>query len=311
LAKDATKVNVLIIDKQMKHSLSFYLTLFIIKLKGIKKNFSTDPIDLKKIRAEDIHAPKGMFFNSKNVKQFQISDTVITEIQQSGTANKLLIFVHGGAFVSGPTQLHWDAIKEMHKATNHTIWMCDYPKAPENKIPEISNNMDSVYRMALERYEAKSIILVGDSVGGTLITALTQQLIKNKIETPKKLILICPVFDATFSNPEISMLDKTDAILSKAGALSAKKMCAGHVDLSNEMISPLYGSFEGFPTTILFLASNDITYPDQQLAVQKLTLCSADYKTIIGEGMPHIWPYLPVMREAKAALNDIISHINN
>lgn len=295
----------------MKHSISFYLTLLIIKLKGIKKNFSKDPIDLKKIRSEDIHQPKEAFFNSENVNRFKVSGTVITEIQQRTTANKLLIFVHGGAFVSGPTKLHWEAIKQIYKATNHTIWMCDYPKSPESNITEISSNIDSVYRTALEKYEAKNITLIGDSVGGTLLTALTQRLIKTNVETPHKLILICPVFDATFSNPEIAMLDKTDVILSRAGALSAKKLCAGPLSLCNEMISPIYGSFEKFPTTILFLAENDITYPDQKRVIQKLTSSNVSFQTRIGENMPHIWPYLPVMREAKVALKEIISHINN
>jgi len=74
----------------------------------------------------------------------------------------------------------------------------------------------------------------------------------------------------TMVNPEIEKIDGNDPMLSKMGVLSAKKMCAENNDLKNVMISPLYGSFEKFPKTILFLAENDITYPDQQLAVQKL-----------------------------------------
>lgn len=34
----------------MKQSFTYYVALLILKLKGLKKDFSKDPIDLKKIR---------------------------------------------------------------------------------------------------------------------------------------------------------------------------------------------------------------------------------------------------------------------
>lgn len=189
--------------------------------------------------------------------------------------------------------------------------MCDYPKAPENNILKISKNIDVVYKTALENYEAKQIILIGDSVGGTLITALVQRLIQKLIQLPLKIILISPVMDATMSNPNINEIDIIDPMLSKIGVLSAKRMCAGNTDLKNPMISPINGSFHKFPHTILFLAENDITNPDQQLVVQKLISAKTNIEVIKGKKMPHIWPLLPVMKEAKTALKDIINRVNN
>jgi len=295
----------------MKESLSYYITLFIIKLKGLKRDFSKDPIDFKKIRREDIHHPKGKFFRKNKTHNFKISNTLITEVKQNETSNELLLFIHGGAFISGPAKHHWDTIQEIVKQTNHTIWMCDYPKAPENGILEISENIDLVYNTALEKYPAKQITFIGDSVGGTLITALIQRLIQKNIELPLKIILVSPVMDATMSNPQIDKIDEIDPMLSKVGVLSAKKMCAENNDLKNVMISPINGSFDKFPNTILFLAKNDITYPDQQLAVQKLIKAKINIEVIEGEKMPHIWPFLLVMKEAKTALKEIINRLNN
>lgn len=36
-----------------------------------------------------------------------------------------------------------------------------------------------------------------------------------------------------------------------------------------------------------------------------------DIEVIIGKNMPHIWPLLPVMKEAKRSLNEIIKTLNN
>lgn len=293
----------------MKHSITYYLTLFIIKLKGIKRDFDKDPIDFKKIRKEDVHYPKGNFFNQNNIRSFKILDSLITEIGQDKESNKLLIFVHGGAFISGPAKHHWDTIQEISQQTNYTIWMCDYPKAPENKITGISENIDLVYKTALEQY-ANQISLIGDSVGGTLVVSLIQRLILNNTALPNKIILVSPVMDATMSNPQIDGIDPIDPMLSKVGVLSAKKMCAENNDLANVIISPINGSFDKFPNTTLFLAEHDITFPDQILAVQKLKSAKVNVEVIKGKGMPHIWPYLPVMKESKMALYQIIGKLN-
>ncbi|MCG8326166.1 MAG: alpha/beta hydrolase [Chitinophagales bacterium] len=295
----------------MNQSISYYITKSIIKLKGIKKDFSQDPINYKKIRREDIHHLKGGFFRRNEIRKFKIQGTLITEIKGKKGANRLLIFVHGGAFISGPAKHHWDSLKEIVKCSNCTSWMCDYPKAPENKIQEISKNIDAVYSEALKTYSGNQIILIGDSAGGTLVTALTQRLIRRGIELPKRIILISPVMDSTMTNPEIEEIDKIDPMLSKAGVLSAKKMCAGVENLSNEMISPINGNFKGFPKTTIFVADNDITYPDQILAIKKMEASEVKVELIEGENMPHIWPLLPVMKEAKTALKLIINRIEN
>jgi acetyl esterase/lipase len=86
-------------------------------------------------------------------------------------------------------------------------------------------------------------------------------------------------------------------------------MCAQDMDLSNPMISPLNGSFEGFPQTIVFLGSHDIMYPDGKLAVQKMKNSKVEIEVIEGDKMPHIWPFLPVMKEAKLAFKEILNRL--
>lgn len=294
----------------MSQSLTYYLTLFVLKLKGLKKIFNEDPVDYKKLRKEDVLKPKGAFFKQYITASFTVSNTQITEVLRDTTSENLLVFIHGGAFISGPGKHHWDTIQEIAKKTNHTIWMCDYPKAPENKISELSKNIDLVYNAALEKYESNHITLLGDSVGGTLIMALTQRLIRNSLRLPTKIIVVSPVMDASMCNPAINEIEKIDPMLAKKGLVSAKKMCAENNDLKSELISPLYGSFENFPHTMLFIGTNDITYPDQLLTAQKLRDANVHLELIEGKNMPHIWPFLPVMKEAKTALNEIISGIN-
>lgn len=285
-------------------SLSFYLTLLVIKLKGIKADFSQDPINFKKLRKDDIHS-----IQTKGAKQIRVEDSLITQIGNSPTAHGLIIFIHGGAFVYGPAKHHWDFIKKLNHDTSCTIWMVDYPKAPEHKIDLISRNIDHVYDLALGKFGDNKIILIGDSVGGTLVTALTHRLLEKRTPLPSAVILISPVMDSSFNNGEIPALDAKDPMLSKKGALSAKMMCAVEGNLDNPSISPLYGNFINFPQTLLFIAENDITSADQELLARKLRDANVKYKVIRGGGMPHIWPLLPVMKEAKIAYRGMVEEI--
>ncbi|MEG0917495.1 MAG: alpha/beta hydrolase, partial [Myroides sp.] len=179
-----------------------------------------------------------------------------------------------------------------------------------NKIPEISRNIDEVYKEALQHFDSENIILIGDSVGGTLLITLTQRLIENKIRLPDKLFLISPVIDPSFKNPKIDLIDKTDPILSKKGVLSAKLLCAVDGNLNDPLLSPIAGSVDNFPETILFIADNDITFPDQQIFIKNLSNAKVKHRVFIGEGMPHIWPLLPVMKEAGVALDKMIKLLN-
>jgi acetyl esterase/lipase len=294
----------------MSKSITYYLTLLVIRIKGIKKKFSQEPIDYLELRKEDIYTSEDKYFKLTKVTNFVFAETKITEIKSTDNSKKLLIYIHGGAFISGPSQHHWDAIKKIAKATNYTIWMCDYPKAPEHKILKLNNNIDLVYKTATEKYNTENIVLIGDSAGGTLIISLVQRLIQKKQVLPSKIVLISPVLDSSFENPKIDKIDKQDPMLSKKGLLSAKKMCIEDGNLKNESISPIYGSFEGFPTTYLFIAENDITCPDQQIFCERLKILKIEHYINFGKGMPHIWPLLPVMKESKIALNEIVKILN-
>lgn len=292
----------------MPKSITYRITLFVMKLMRVKKLFSETPINYLKLRKGDVFVPKGKFYKGMLISNFSVLKTQITQLNQDQAADKLLIYIHGGAFVSGPTQLHWDSLATIFKKTQHNIWMCNYPKAPEHKIDEISANIDAVYQHALATYESANIIIMGDSVGGTLTIALTQRLIQNGIALPAKIILVSPVLDATLSNPEIDEIEKKDPVLSKNGVQSAKKMCSEN--LLHPRISPLYGNFESFPTTYLYAAANDIAYPDELIFAEKMKAAQSPIFVTIGKEMPHIWPLLPVMHEAKLAINEIIEEIN-
>ena len=290
----------------------FHLTVLYIRLKGYKKIFSHNPVWYEKFRKDDVFDVPKKLVKSFRVRDFKVAETKVTEIapKAAGKDDFVVLLVPGGAMIGGPGQHHWDSIQYMVKKTQVKFWLVDYPKAPEHKITQISQNMDKAYAEARKTYEPSQIILMGDSAGGNLILTLTQRLIKNGETPPKALIPITPAVDVTFTNETIDLLDKRDPLLSKAGVLSAAHMSSGGVDLADPMMSPINGSFEQFPKTLMFLAGQDILYPDAKVAAYEMKKAGVPLEVVDETRMIHIWPFLPVMREAKEALKKICDFID-
>lgn len=292
-------------------SLSAKIVYAILKIKGIKKIFSQDPIWYEKLRKDDQFQPPKSLLKGVAARSFNLKKSTITELLPIKTAPSdfLLIFCPGGAFVSGPNATAWPSLITLVKQTGITGWMVNYPKAPEHQLPEVAANIDAIYAQALEKYPSDRIILIGDSVGGQMILTLTQRLLAQGLPVPKHLIAVCPMMDLSVDHPKIADIDPLDPMLSRVGVHSANQMAVGEGNLKDATVSPLFGSFKGFPATTLFLGEHDIFYPDGVLGAEKMKAAGVEVGVIIGKEMIHVWPYMPVMKEAKEALEQIAAVI--
>ena len=286
--------------------LLYLLVAIAIKIKGTKRIFSKSLLDYRKLRKDDMHSPKTKNVLGLSLNTFQIEKCRVSEIKPEKILNDdIIIYCHGGASVYGPTAMHWNSIAKIVKATNLKTFVIDYPKAPEHQILEINENIDAVYNHIVKQNLSKNIILLGDSFGGSLLILLVQRLAKQLAPLPKSIILLTPVLDMSMENPIIDHIESKDIMLSKSGVISAKKMCAGLVDLKNSIISPLYGTFKNFIPTHIFIGENDIMKPDAELFVEKLKKENISVNVYKGDRMPHIWPLFPLLIEAKNALKQI------
>jgi len=289
-------------------SLSYHIVLAALRWKGVKKLFEQSPVDYKQLREDDLPIPNRWLLGNNSIEQFTFTDDVlITRMLPRKKKNdqQVVLYLPGGAFISGPNLLSWWGISHLVKHTGITAWVVDYPKAPEHKIDYICTQIDKVYAQACQQFGAQNITLLGDSAGGNLGLTLLQRLVKKGEPLPAQFIGISPAVDATFSNPLIDTVDPKDPMLSKAGIKSAKDMCVGHRSYDDPIISPIHGSFEGLPPTHLFIGEYDILFPDQQKAVKKMRAAGVDLSVVVGKEMPHVWPLLPFLREGKQALSAI------
>lgn len=132
-----------------------------------------------KVMAGDREIPIRLFLPEKNRK------------------NQVMIFFHGGGWVTGDIDTYTPVCASLAEATGHTIVSVDYALAPENPYPiglmDCYTATEEVFRhIDTLGASPEDITLIGDSAGGNL-AAVVSLMARDKGDfMPKRQILIYP-----------------------------------------------------------------------------------------------------------------------
>ena len=228
--------------------------------------------------------------------------TVAPKNQASDT---VILYLHGGAYVNNLLIFHWWLIERIIRRTNATVLVADYPLAPKYKAETVFSFMDSFYAYAHERYPDKKLVFMGDSAGGGLALAYTQELQKSGKKLPSQLILHAPWLDVTMENPEITAILPHDRMLHPEPLVEFARFYAGDWDLKDQRVSPLFGNFDALPPISIFIGTHDILYPDTQKLVAMMEANSLPMNMYIYPEMFHVWMGIPWLKESKMVLKQI------
>jgi acetyl esterase len=202
----------------------------------------------------------------------------------------VLVFYHGGGFVAGSIGSHASLAAEIGRQLDVPVVSIEYRLAPEHKWPAAPDDAEAAARWvaasgdALGR-KATSLILSGDSAGGTL-TLTTALALRDKPATvPVKLTIpLYPMADA--SKPYPSMKAYGDGYgLDTSGmdffesALQANKQSPRH--------SALLADLKGFPPTVLVTASLDPLHDGGLAFYQKLKKSAVKVRYYEAKGNIH------------------------
>lgn len=229
-------------------------------------------------------------------------------------SNKVILYLHGGAYVGKIEQEHWLFFNEIIKDTNATIIVPDYPLAPQYNYEDAFNMVLPLYEKILKKVKQENLILMGDSAGAGMSLSLVQKIAEDKLVQPSKTILISPWLDVTMSNKEIDKVQKRDTKLNKnilkiVGIVYAKT----EENTTNYLVSPIYGKLEKLKNIVVYTGTNDILNPDVHILEQKLD----GIKINEYEGAIHNWILEKYVDEkynnelSQKAYENLIYELNN
>ncbi len=225
----------------------------------------------------------------------------------SELSGKKLIFLHGGAFTSGPIICHWGMLSRVCEKTGIAAIMVDYGLVPENTFPRPLNDVLQVFRELRAVNPEDELFLMGDSSGGGLALSAALALKDNQEPLPEKLGLLSPWLDLTMSHPDIDSLRKFDRLLTKEDLAAAGRNYADGHDPAHYLLSPINGDFFGLPPTLVLVGTHELFLCDCRQFKEKAEDAGVSIVYREWEGMFHDWMALtPAMAEANEAVDVIV-----
>lgn len=220
-----------------------------------------------------------------------------------GGAAGILVYLHGGAYVSNSARETAPNAALLASATGRRVVSLDYPLAPASTCERTTALVVEAHRALLAEGHAGGIAYYGDSAGGGLAAGSILRMRDQGLALPEALVLLSPWADLTDAGDSRETLAAHDSMRWSELALSARHYVGG-ADLRHPYASPVYGDFApGFPRTLIQAGTREILLSDAVRLYQ--ALAGAGGRTVLDlyDGMPHIFALgMPDSAESAVAL---------
>jgi epsilon-lactone hydrolase len=287
--------------------------LLRLGLRAFKRSGAA-PIDIAKIR-------RGVDF-FKHVTPRPPRSTRVTALDAGGVPavrvatprsrqDCLVLYLHGGAYVSGSPQLYRDFLWRIADATAACVLCIDYRLAPEHRFPAAVDDALAAYRWLLSNgADPRRVALIGDSAGGGLVFGTLLRLRDEGLPLPAAGIGLSPWTDLALTGETLKRHAKADPILNAAQAGFFADHYLGDADPRHPHASPLYGDLRGMPPALIQVGSDEILRDDAERMAQRLRDAGCRAELEVWPRMPHVWHFfariLPEGRQAVARVGEFV-----
>ena len=167
----------------------------------------------------------------------------------------------------------------------------DYRVAPEHPFPAALEDAIASYQWLLDAgYFGEQIILAGDSAGGGLAMALCMYLKDHNKPMPRGIVAMSPWTDLTASGESYETNFTKDVLFgnTRESLIYVNDYAIGQ-NKTDPYISPLFGSFQGFPPMLIQVGSTEMLLSDSVEVAAKAREQGVKVRLSIYEGMFHVF----------------------
>lgn len=247
------------------------------------------------------------------VEKAQIANVDVDWLRpKKARKDKLLYYLHGGAYVIGSPRTHRQLVSHIARGAGVTAVLPDYSLAPEHPFPAAIDDAVAVFRGLLDSgFEAEDIVIAGDSAGGGLTVATLLSLRHAGLPMPAAAVLLSPFLDVTGSGESATTRADQDPWFDIGDLhVVARYYCPDESEWTNPLVSPVFANVAGLPPMLIQVGDDEILLSDSTRFAEKLAAAGIDVELEIWPDMWHVFQmFRGKMPEAKRAVRKIASYI--
>lgn len=122
----------------------------------------------------------------------------------AGMSERIILYVHGGAYYFGSTGEHRYQMQRHARKLKAQLLAPKYRLAPQFPFPCGLHDCIATYLYLIEKHDPSTILLGGDSAGGGMVIAMLCTLRDQGIPLPAGALLLSPWVDLTHSFPSVA-----------------------------------------------------------------------------------------------------------
>ena len=272
-------------------------------------NFSHLDIDSLFARLIGCKSPPRRLVRNLGITSSEFAGMRVWTMRSTATTRAMrdyIVCLHGGGYVHEATTTHWRNYARTARDTGVSVVVPTYPLAPEGTAATVVPKIADLISSFVLEHGADAVSIYGDSAGGGLALASIQELVRRGMPTPARAVLISPWLDVTMTEPAIDHID--DPALNLSLLETSGIRWAGDLDPRHPLVSPLFGSLDGLPSTLVYSGSLDLLCVDAIRLQANAIAEGADITFVLRKGLIHDWAISP-LPEADAVRPDIYRHL--
>lgn len=221
----------------------------------------------------------------------------------AASPNRLIVYFHGGGYVSGSPETHRPLIARLCQAAGATAFAVNYRLAPEFAFPAgLRDGIDAYRHLIQKKIPASSIVLAGDGAGGGLAFGCLLAIRNAGLPMPAALVAMSPWADLSLSGWSMLQNAKSDSALSWDLLFVSARHYLRKTSPADPYASPVFASFKDFPPIMVHAGSLEILRDDASRIGERAAEAGVSVSVEIYDGMQHIFQANAYVPEARVSL---------
>jgi epsilon-lactone hydrolase len=218
-------------------------------------------------------------------------------------ARGFVFYVHGGSFVAERSPRITQLVARFAATAEARVFAPSYRLAPEHPCPAAIDDIVAAWAWFHETWPGEPVVALAESAGSAILLAALQQAKARGLPMPSGIVLLSPWVDLSLQSWSVataSLLGTTVHTMESL-AIYARFYLNG-LSPTDPLASPMFGSFDGFPPTLIHASKGDILYDDAVRLAENMRDAGSDLTVRLWSEETHVWERMHTAKAKQSIL---------